>query len=212
MSGTTECAPLRLAVLLSGGGRTLANLLERIAAGSLSARVVVAVSSRAGARGADVAREAGVPAFVVPRAEFPDGRAFSEAVNQVMAPFAPEAVALAGFLSLYTPPPDLAGRVLNIHPALLPAFGGKGMYGARVHQAVLDWGVKVTGCTVHFADTEYDQGPIVVQKTVAVQEDDTAESLAARVFALECEAYPEAIQLLAEGRLRVEGRRVRVLP
>ena len=101
---------------------------------------------------------------------------------------------------------------MNIHPALLPAFGGKGFYGDRVHRAVLDSGVKVSGCTVHFADSQYDHGPIILQTAVPVLDDDTVPSLAARVFAAECEAYPRAIQLFADGRLRLEGRRVRILP
>src|SRR5207253_7165627 len=105
-------------------------------------------------------------------------------------------------------PDDYLGRVMNIHPALIPAFCGKGFYGHRVHEAVLQAGVKVTGCTVHFADNEYDHGPIILQRTVPVLDDDTAETLAQRVFEQECEAYPEAIHLFAEGRLGLEGRRV----
>ena len=107
-------------------------------------------------------------------------------------------------------PPEFAGRVMNIHPALIPAFCGKGYYGHHVHEAVLAAGVKLTGCTVHFADNEYDHGPIIVQKAVPVLDDDTPETLAARVFEMECEAYPEAIELFAAGRLVVEGRRVRI--
>src|SRR5205085_1928091 len=117
-------------------------------------------------------------------------------------------VCLAGYLQLLEVPPDFANRVLNIHPSLLPAFGGPGMYGRHVHEAALAYGVKVSGCTVHFADNAYDHGPVVLQRPVPVRDDDTPESLAARVFAEECEAYPEAIRLFAAGRLRVEGRRV----
>jgi folate-dependent phosphoribosylglycinamide formyltransferase PurN len=116
---------------------------------------------------------------------------------------------MAGFLQLLRIPDDFAGRVLNIHPALLPAFGGQGMYGRRVHKAVLAAGVKESGCTVHVADNEYDHGPIVLQRTVEVRPDDTPEALADRVFAAECEAYPEAIRLFAEGKLRLDGRRAR---
>ena len=118
---------------------------------------------------------------------------------------------MAGFLQLLHVPPDFMGRVMNIHPALLPAFGGKGYHGLHVHRAALETGVKVTGCTVHFADNEYDHGPIIAQRVVPVLDDDTAETLQARVFTAECEAYPEAIRSFAEGRLRIEGRRVRVL-
>jgi len=119
---------------------------------------------------------------------------------------------MGGFLKRLTIPEDFLNRVTNIHPALLPAFGGEGFYGRRVHEAVLEYGVKITGCTVHFADNQYDHGPIILQKAVPVLDDDTPETLAARVFQAECEAYPEALQLIAEGRLRVEGRRVRILP
>jgi len=120
-------------------------------------------------------------------------------------------VCLAGFLQLVQVPVDYLGRVMNIHPALIPAFCGKGYYGHRVHEAVLASGAKVSGCTVHFADNEYDHGPIIVQRTVPVLDDDTAETLAHRVFVEECEAYPEAIRLFAESRLRIEGKRVRIL-
>jgi folate-dependent phosphoribosylglycinamide formyltransferase PurN len=116
---------------------------------------------------------------------------------------------MAGFLKFLPIPDDFRNRVLNIHPALIPSFCGHGYYGRRVHEAVLASGVKVTGCTVHFADNEYDHGPIVLQRTVPVLDDDTPDTLAQRVFEQECEAYPEAIQLFAERRLVVEGRRVK---
>ena len=151
-------------------------------------------------------------AVAVPRRDYDDLDAFNAAVNAVLLPYGVDLVVLAGFLSLYQPPPELAERVMNIHPALLPSFGGQGFYGDRVHRAVLASGVKVSGCTVHFADADYDRGPIILQTAVPVLEDDTVPSLAARVFAAECEAYPRAIQLYADGRLRREGRRVRVLP
>ena len=118
---------------------------------------------------------------------------------------------LGGFLQLVQVPDDFLGRVMNIHPSLIPAFCGKGFYGEYVHEAVLAMGVKVTGCTVHFADNEYDHGPIILQRAVPVLDTDTAEILAARVFQQECEAYPEAIRLFAEGKLRIEGRRVKIL-
>ncbi|MCI0703467.1 MAG: phosphoribosylglycinamide formyltransferase, partial [Planctomycetia bacterium] len=122
--------------------------------------------------------------------------------------FNPDLVCFAGWLHLLPIAPDFHHKVLNIHPALLPAFGGKGMYGHHVHEAVLNYGAKVSGCTVHFADDTYDTGPILVQRAVPVKEEDTPDTLAARVFAAECEAYPEAIRLIAEGRVTVQGRRV----
>ena len=203
---------LRIAVLLSGTGRSLDNLLQEMGAGRLNAEIAVVVSSKADAYGLVRARTQGLDAVAVPRRDYPDLGAFNEAINKVLAPHGVDLVVLAGFLSLYQPPAELAGRVMNIHPALLPAFGGKGFYGGRVHQAVLESGVKVSGCTVHFADSRYDCGPIILQTAVPVLDDDTVQSLAARVFAAECKAYPQAIQLFADNRLRVEGRRVRILP
>jgi len=204
--------PVRLGVLISGGGRTLQNLLDRSEAGTLAARVVKVVSSRADAYGLVRAQQHGVPTAVVRRKDFGSVEEFSRAITQQMEAAQVELIAMAGFLSLYRIPPRYNGRVMNIHPALLPSFGGKGFYGERVHQAVLDCGCKVSGCTVHFADNEYDHGPIIVQKAVEVREDDDAHSLADRVFQKELEAYPEAINLFAQGRLRVEGRIVKILP
>ena len=195
--------PLRLVCLVSGGGTTLQNLLDRSADGSLPARVVGVVSSRADAFGVERARRAGVPAAVEAK-----GPGFPDRVWAAARSFRPDLVCLAGWLHLLPIPADLRFRVLNIHPALLPAFGGKGMYGRYVHEAVLAYGAKVSGCTVHFADDTYDTGPILVQKCVPVLDGDTPDALAARVFAAECEAYPEAIRLVAAGRVRVEGRRV----
>ena len=203
---------LNLAVLLSGSGRTLETVQQAILTGRLSARIAVVVSSKSEAYGLVRARQHGLDAVAVPRRDYPDLHVFNEALNVVLARYRIDLVLLAGFLSLYQPPPALVGRVMNIHPALLPAFGGQGLYGDRVHRAVLESGVKLSGCTVHFADACYDHGPIILQAAVPVYDDDTVEALAARVFAAECELYPQAIQLYAEDRLRLAGRRVRILP
>ena len=203
---------IRIAVLVSGGGTTLQNLLDRIADGSLPAEVSVVVASRPDAFGLERARRAGVPALAVARKEFGDADAFNDALHRALEPYAPDLVVLGGFLSLFQPRQRYDGRVMNIHPALIPAFCGQGFYGRRVHQAVLDAGVKVSGCTIHFADDRYDHGPIVLQGCVPVHDDDTPETLAERVHALENRLYPEAIRLFAAGRLRIEGRRVRILP
>jgi phosphoribosylglycinamide formyltransferase 1 len=202
--------PIRLAVLLSGGGTTLQNLLDRIAAGALRAEVACVVSSKADAHGLSRARAAGRPAFVVERKACTSREDFSGRIFAHCRRAGADLVCLAGFLQLLRIPDDFMGRVLNIHPALIPAFSGKGFHGPAVHRAALETGVKVSGCTVHFADNEYDHGPIVSQRVVPVLDDDTPESLAARVFAQECEAYPEAIRWFAEGRLVIEGRRVRL--
>jgi formyltetrahydrofolate-dependent phosphoribosylglycinamide formyltransferase len=199
-------------MLLSGSGRSLENLQRAITEGRLSARIAVVISSKSEAYGLERARQHGLNAIAVPRQAYQEVEAFNAAINAVLARYTIDLVVLAGFLSLYQPPPALAGKVMNIHPALLPAFGGKGLYGERVHRAVLAAGVKISGCTVHFADEQYDHGPIILQHAVPVMDDDTVENLAARVFAAECALYPQAIQLFAEDRLRVEGRRVRILP
>ena len=199
--------PIRLVALISGGGTTLQNLIDRIAAGSLDASIVGVVSSRADAFGIERAKRAGIPATVV------DWKSHSRAASifQVWSAarsFTPDLVCFAGWLHLLPIPDDFRLNVLNIHPGLLPAFGGKGMYGHHVHEAVLNSGAKVSGCTVHFADDAYDSGPILVQKCVPVKEGDDPDTLAARVFQAECEAYPEAIQLIASGRVTVQGQRV----
>jgi formyltetrahydrofolate-dependent phosphoribosylglycinamide formyltransferase len=203
---------VNLAVLLSGSGRTLDNLQQAIVEGRLTARIAVVVSSKPDAYGLVRARQHGLDAVAVPRQAYSDLQAFNVAINAVLARYPLDLVVLAGFLSLYRPPPHLEGKVMNIHPALLPAFGGQGFYGDRVHRAVLAAGVKVTGCTVHFGDEQYDHGPIILQEAVPVLDDDTVDSLAARVFAVECTLYPRAIQLFADDRLCLEGRRVRILP
>ena len=188
--------PIRLAVLISGGGRSLLNLQRRVDDGRLDARIEVVVSSRINAPGVERARAAGMRVVVVERAKLAPVQ-FQEAVTKAVQGV--DLVVMAGFLSMWRVPPDFAGRVINIHPALLPDFGGRGMYGAKVHEAVLRSGRKESGCTVHFCDNEYDHGPIIVQRRVPVLPNDTADALAARVFEQECEALPEAIQQIAEG-------------
>ncbi len=203
--------PVRLAVLLSGNGTTLQNLLDRITDGRLLARVVLVASNRADAYGLERARLAQVPTAIVKRDQCKDPEDFSHRIFDHCRSARAELVCLAGFMQLLQIPDDFLGRVMNIHPALIPAFCGKGFYGHRVHEAVLEYGAKVSGCTVHFADNEYDRGPIILQRPVPVRDDDTAATLAARVFEQECEAYPEAIRLFAEGKLRIERRKVRMV-
>ncbi len=186
-----------IAVLLSGSGRTLENLLARSAAGSLPARVVAVASSRPDARGVDIARAAGVPCAVFRRRDFRDAREHSAALNTWLMPLGPRMIVLAGYLCYYVPPAGFTGPVLNIHPALLPKHGGKGMYGDRVHAAVLAAGETETGCTVHRVDDQYDHGEILGQRRVPVLPGDDVHTLAGRVFAAECELYPEIIARLA---------------
>ena len=203
---------LRVAVLLSGEGTSLENLFERIEAGEVPAEVVLVIASNEKAGGLARARRRGVPALAVPRRKYPDVRAFNDAIHAVLGDHAIDLVALLGFLSPFETRRRFDGRAINVHPALVPAFSGRGFYGRQVYEAVLEAGVKVTGATVHFVDAEYDHGPIILQEAVAVRDDDTPESLAARVQAAERRLVPEAIRLFAEGRLRIEERRVRSGP
>jgi phosphoribosylglycinamide formyltransferase-1 len=202
----------RIAVLLSGSGTSLENLFERIEEGHVPGRVVVVVASKADAGGLERARRRGVPAVAVPRREHADVGEFNDAIHAVLAEHDPDLVLLLGFLSPFETRGRFDGRTLNVHPALIPAFSGRGYYGRRVHEAVLAAGVKVSGATVHLVDGEYDHGPIVLQEAVPVRDDDTPESLAERVQAAERRLVPEAVRLLAAGRVKVEGRRVRIAP
>jgi phosphoribosylglycinamide formyltransferase-1 len=203
--------PIRLVALISGGGTTLQNLIDQIAGGKLPATIAGVVSSRADVLGVARAQKANVPVRVVEKragGSRPPLAKWSDEVWDAVRAFQPQLVCFTGWLHLLPIPADFHHKVLNIHPALLPAFGGKGMYGHHVHEAVLNYGAKVSGCTVHFADDTYDTGPILVQKCVPVKDGDTPDTLAARVFQAECEAYPEAIRMIAEGRVTVQGRRV----
>jgi len=200
---------LRLGVLLSGGGRTMLNILEEIEQHRLNAEIVSVVSSRSTVAGVKRAQDAGLDAEVIRKKDYADIDAFSERLAAQLEAAQVDLVVQAGWLCLWKIPPQYENRVMNIHPALLPSFGGQGMWGHHVHEAVLAAGCKVSGCTVHFCTNEYDSGPIIVQRTCPVQDDDTADTLAARVFEQECIAYPQAIRWFGEGRLRVEGNRVR---
>jgi formyltetrahydrofolate-dependent phosphoribosylglycinamide formyltransferase len=203
---------LRLGVLISGGGRTMLNILEDIRKRKLNAEIVLVISSRSTVAGVQRARDAGLPLEVVRRKDFPDIDAFSTRLEEKLVGADVDLVIQGGWLCLWKIPPRYEHRVMNIHPALLPSFGGKGMWGHHVHEAVLAAGCKVSGCTVHFCTNEYDAGPIIVQRTCPVEDDDTPDTLAARVFKEECIAFPQAIAWFAEGRLRVEGNRAKVIP
>ncbi|MBM4076344.1 MAG: phosphoribosylglycinamide formyltransferase [Planctomycetes bacterium] len=200
---------VRLAVLISGGGTTLRNLLQKIDAGQLDAQVPLVVASRDDCRGIQFAKGAKLRCDILVRKSFSDVRSFSDAIFSRCREMKIDLVVCGGFLSLIEIPEDYLGRVLNIHPSLIPAFCGKGMYGHHVHEAVIKRGVKVSGCTVHFVDNEYDHGPIVLQRVVPVEENDTPETLASRVFEIECEALPDAIRLFVSGNLEIDGACVR---
>jgi phosphoribosylglycinamide formyltransferase 1 len=203
-------APIRLAVLVSGSGTTLQNLIDQIAAEKLDAAINLVVGSRPGLAALDRAATAKLANFVVNRRGFESVADFSNAVFGLIDDSGIDLVCLGGWLSLLEIPEKYTGKIINIHPALLPSFGGKGMYGANVHQAVLDHGCKMSGCTVHFVDGEFDAGPIILQRACPVDEADTATTLAERVFEVEKIAYPEAIRLFQAGRLTINGRRVQI--
>ena len=203
--------PLKIAVLLSGSGTTLQNLIDRAGARELHAQFGCATRPRAAAHGLERARKHPTPAIPIVRKDYGALETFNAAIWDTVRSHGAELVVLAGFMSLLHIPDDYENRVVNVHPALIPAFCGKGMYGHHVHEAVLEYGVKLSGATVHFANNIYDAGPIILQDTVPVFDDDTPDTLAERVQAKERELYPKAIRLFAEGRLRVEGRRVRIL-
>lgn len=187
------------------------NLLQEIQAERLPVDVRLVIASR-NCGGLDKARAGRIESHLLRPRDFAAVESFSAAVFDRVRDSGSALVVLGGFLSRLVIPDDFAGRVMNIHPALIPAFCGQGMYGHHVHEAVLARGVKVSGCTVHFCDNEYDHGPIILQRCVPVIDEDTPETLQARVFEAECQAYPEAIRLFAAGRLQIVGRSVRVLP
>ncbi|HOF40401.1 MAG TPA: phosphoribosylglycinamide formyltransferase [Candidatus Hydrogenedentes bacterium] len=203
--------PLKIAVLLSGSGTTLQNLIDRAGSGELDVQFVCVIGSRTGAYGLERARKHDIPAIPIVRKDYGSLDEFNAAIWDTVRRHGAELVVLAGFMSLLQIPGDYENRVINVHPALIPAFCGKGMYGHHVHEAVIEYGVKLSGATVHFANNIYDAGPIILQDAVPVLDNDTPDTLAERVQAKERELYPKAIRLFAEGRLRVEGRRVRIL-
>jgi phosphoribosylglycinamide formyltransferase-1 len=199
--------PLRLGALISGGGRTLMNLADRIDDGELDAEIAIVIASRGDIGGVRLARERGFDVQIARRRDVETDDQLHDTITRWLLEADVQLVCLCGYLRWMRIDDPFRGRVMNIHPALLPAFGGEGMYGDHVHQAVLDAGHDESGCTVHFVDEKYDHGPIIVQRRCPVQPDDTVDSLAGRVFEQECIAYPEAIRLFAEGRARmIDGR------
>ena len=199
---------LRLGVLISGGGRTLMNIQDLIKQKKLNAEVSIVISSRSDSAGVERVKKAGLPLEIVRRKDFPEVESFSKQISDILIKARVNLVIQAGWLCLWNIPSELENKVMNIHPALLPAFGGQGMWGHHVHEAVIKAGCKVSGCTVHFCTNEYDKGPIIIQRTCPVKDDDTPDTLAARVFEQECIAYPEAVKLFAAGKLFVRGNRV----
>jgi phosphoribosylglycinamide formyltransferase 1 len=205
---------VNIAVLASGGGTNLQALLDTWRSGGLKGSAIsVVASDRRDAGALRRAEAVEVPAIFVDPARFADRASFDAELLRRLEPYAPDLVCLAGYLRILTPEfvARYRQRILNIHPALLPSFGGAGMYGRRVHEAVLASGARFSGCSVHFVDEGTDTGPIVLQSTVPVLDNDTPESLGERVLIEEHRLYPRAVALFCEGRLKVVGRRVHIL-
>ena len=206
--------PVRIGVLVSGGGSNLQAILDAVTAGTIHGRVALVISDRPGVFALERAARAGVETAVIAPADYPTRAAFSQAIADRLRAAEIGLLVFAGFMRIVTPEltDAFAGCMINTHPALIPAFCGTGFYGHRVHDAVLAYGAKVSGCTVHFVEDAVDGGPIIVQRVVPVLEDDTADTLAARVLVEEHQALPDAVRLFCAGRLRVDGRVVRILP
>jgi len=200
---------IKLLVMISGGGTTLANFLDVKAKGGLLADVVCVISSKRKDSGnseiIERCESEQIPVHYIVRSEFNSKEEFWAAQDEIVNQYSPDLITLAGYLKLWRIPENYLGRVMNIHPALLPKFGGKGFYGMHVHETVLNSGEKESGCTVHFANNEYDSGPIILQKFVKITPEDTAKSIKDRVFEQECIAYPEAINLFAQNKLEIIG-------
>lgn len=204
----------KLGVLISGGGSNLQALIDKIESGYISASIEIVISNRANAYGLERAKNHGIPTAVISKKDYTDEYEFNKAILDELEKYKVDLVVLAGYLSILSPEvvDRYKNRIINIHPSLIPAFCGKGYYGKKVHQAVLDYGVKVTGATVHFVDYGTDTGPIILQKPVLVQPDDDVESLAKRVLEVEHELLPKAVKLWVEDRLQVQGRKVMIEP
>jgi formyltetrahydrofolate-dependent phosphoribosylglycinamide formyltransferase len=202
---------LNLAILISGSGTTLQNLIDKINDKTLNANIQIVISSTPDTHGIKRAEQNNIPVAIVQRKGFNNSDIFSNSIINEIEKYSVDLIILAGFLHLFKIPDKYTGKIMNIHPGLIPSFCGKGYYGQHVHEAVIESGVKVSGCTVHFVDNEYDCGPIIIQRVVQVHEDDSPDTLAQRVFKEECIAYPEAINLFAEGRLKIEERKVKIL-
>ena len=192
--------PLPIAVLISGSGTTLRNLIELRDCGVLSVDFRLVVSSKKDAGGLKFAEAASIPTAVISKKKADSSKQHSENVFGLIRKAGVQLVVMGGYLQHVLIPTDFENKVINIHPSLIPSFSGKGMYGLRVHQAAIDFGVKVSGCTVHFVDNEYDHGPIILQRTCEVLTTDSAESLQRRVFELECQVLPDAIRTIAAGQ------------
>ncbi len=204
--------PFKIAVLISGGGTTLRNLIEFDRRDSLDAEIAIVISSSINAGGLNFAKQANIRTLVVDHRKCSGLEDFSSQIFDACRAANVDLIVMGGFLKRVKIPGDFENRVINIHPSLIPSFCGQGNYGSRVHQAIIDYGCKISGCTVHFVDDQYDHGPIIAQETVVVKPEDTPETLAARVFERECQLYPTVINSIAHGRVQIDGRQVNMRP
>jgi phosphoribosylglycinamide formyltransferase-1 len=202
--------PFRICVLISGGGTTLKNLIDEKSKGELRADIVQVISNNPEAVGLQFALDANLETQIINHRDFRGVQPFSDTIFDQCRTVQADLVVMAGFLRRLVIPTDFANRVINIHPSLIPAFCGKGHYGQRVHEAVIQNGCKISGCTVHFVDDHYDHCPIIAHRTVPVLDDDTPDTLAKRVFVQECQVYPEVINWIAAQAVSVRGRHVTV--
>jgi len=208
--------PINIAVLVSGHGRgtNLQAIIDACEVGRIDGVVAVVVGVRDDAPAMDRARNNNIPAIAISSKSFASDAEYDAALLKTLRDHHVDLICLAGYMRILGQSviDEYRDRILNVHPALVPMFCGKGMYGIHVHEAAIARGVKVSGCTVHFVDEDYDTGPIVLQRIVAVEPDDTPETLAAKILPVEHQTYVEAIRLFAQGRLMVEGRKVRIHP
>jgi phosphoribosylglycinamide formyltransferase 1 len=200
---------LNLVVLASGGGTNLQAIIDNIESGKLSAQIKVVISNNSKAGALERARNHNIPAIHLSHKQFATPEELDQKLLSILKENQTDMLVLAGYMKMLSPViiREYKNRIINIHPALLPSFGGPGMYGIHVHEAVIKSGVKVTGVTVHMVDEVYDHGAIVLQKTIPVMDDDTPESLAERVLKVEHQAYSEALQLFAEERVEIKDNR-----
>ena len=201
-------ATLKLGIMISGGGRTMVNIADQIKRGELDAEIVCVICSRSDISGIERARELGFEPMIIRKKDFADNESFSKKIYQTLEQAKAELILQCGWMCFWQVPAELDGKVMNIHPSLLPMFGGQGMYGHHVHEALVERGCKISGCTVHFVTNEYDAGPIIVQRSCQIHADDSADAVAEKVFKQECQAYPAAIRLYASGKLQVVDGKV----
>lgn len=203
----------RLAVMVSGSGSNLGAVMSAIDRGEIQGQIALVISSKPGVYALERAQNAGIPTKVICKKDFPSQEEFDQANLEALEGAQVDGVILAGYMSIVSPQMvrRYENRIINIHPALIPSFCGMGYYGKRVHAAALEYGVKVSGATVHFVNEQADNGPIIMQGVVPVLDDDTPETLAARVLEVEHTILPKSVALFCADRLKVEGRKVRTL-